>query len=368
MLSKIKDLKITGFRGLPSLQIDGLDDVNLFVGKNNTGKTTVLEALRLLLSGDPRARLWELLSSREEFSFSTRRTFGASGAVRGQPLAYDALFYGRPSLEDGPSFSISANHHRFTLAVQFSWLRREFSAEDAGVRYLLNEEGEPDSEAVPGLQIHTHESRILLPFDRLNRMYAQRRLAEEVEPSLVFLPSSGMDILEVGRIWDTIALTDEEDDVIDALRIIAPSLEKLVMVQAPESRSRMLMAKLGEFRNPVPFKSLGEGTVHILGVILALMKARGGIALFDEVENGVHYSIQGELWDIIFRQAKKLKVQVFATTHSWDSIEGFNIGGRSNRKITGALFRLERFYDIIKSTRFSVDEVSIADRESIEIR
>jgi hypothetical protein len=368
MLERIRSLEVQAFRGFPTLELEELADVNLFVGKNNAGKTTVLEAIRVVASSDPRLRLYELLSSREEFSFRSVESSYANIADRGPALSFEGLFYGRPELEAQPRFSITSDRLNYAMSVEHAWLRRETGSEDISFRYVQSEDPQSEPDAVPGLQIHTHHSRILLPFDRFSRVYVRRRALADPDPSIVYVPSTGMTVDEIGRIWDSVTLTDEEDDVIKALRIIVPTLEKLVMVQSPEGRSRMLMAKLREFRTPMPFKSLGEGANHLLGIVLAIMKARGGFALFDEIENGVHYSVQSQLWSMVFQQAKKVKTQVFATTHSWDSIEGFHEGGAAHSRVTGALYRLERDEDRVKALRFSVKEISIADRQSIEVR
>lgn len=50
---------------------------------------------------------------------------------------------------------------------------------------------------------------------------------------------------------------------------------------------------------------------------LKLLGAKGGFLLIDEFENGLHYSVQEKVWQLVFELAEQLKVQVFATTHSW---------------------------------------------------
>ncbi|MFZ1599572.1 MAG: AAA family ATPase, partial [Anaerolineae bacterium] len=45
MNKQLENLTIHRFRGLRDLELAGLGHVNLFVGANNSGKTTVLEAL-----------------------------------------------------------------------------------------------------------------------------------------------------------------------------------------------------------------------------------------------------------------------------------------------------------------------------------
>jgi hypothetical protein len=64
----IRSIEIKGYRGLHRFEMDGLGRINLLVGKNNSGKTSVLEALHLLSSGgDPQA-LWQHCGRRGETS------------------------------------------------------------------------------------------------------------------------------------------------------------------------------------------------------------------------------------------------------------------------------------------------------------
>jgi AAA15 family ATPase/GTPase len=128
------------------------------------------------------------------------------------------------------------------------------------------------------------------------------------------------------------------------------------------------MAKLKEFAEPAPFKSLGDGVNHILGIVLSLVQSKGRVLLIDEVENGVHFSMQPRLWRIIFEQARKSSTQVFATTHSWDCVEGFH-SASSDAEVSAKLYRLEGSGNgVVKSIEFSKSEVEVARREDIEIR
>src|SRR5580658_9930628 len=61
-------LTIKGFRSIRLLELKDLGRVNLITGRNNTGKSSVLEALVLLMSGGSPALLNWSLWSREEIS------------------------------------------------------------------------------------------------------------------------------------------------------------------------------------------------------------------------------------------------------------------------------------------------------------
>ena len=119
---------------------------------------------------------------------------------------------------------------------------------------------------------------------------------------------------------------------------------------------------------PLPLRSLGDGMQRMLGIALALANAQDGILLVDEVENGIHYSVQPELWQLVFRLARRLNIQVFATTHSWDCIKGFQEAAQEDKQNEGLLIRLESKKDDIGVTLFDERKLAIATREEIEVR
>jgi hypothetical protein len=363
----IEDLEIAGFRALAHLHLPFLSDVNLFVGRNNTGKTTLLEAIRLLLSKDLRPRVYELLVDRDEYNL--RRSYGSAFRQgEAQHLAYESLFSGRPDLSQLPALSIGSSRDGDNLSISFIWLHPQ-RGDDASIRYLPSGGPAEDPESVPGLEIIRDGIRGLLPLDRLNRLYTRRLLRDEPQSNVVYLPSSGMAMKDIGELWDSIALTDDEDTVVDALRIIAPTLEKLVMVQPPiPNGHRMLMAKVREFRTPVPFRSLGEGAMHLLSVTLALIRARGGTLLIDEVASGIHYSVQPLLWQLVFKQSAALDIQIFATTHSWDCVKALYQADEEDLFQNASLFRLENRGDHIRAVTFSSEELAIVAEEGFEVR
>lgn len=133
------------------------------------------------------------------------------------------------------------------------------------------------------------------------------------------------------------------------------------------SRSRTAIAKNKTFPHPVPIKSFGDGVNRLFGLILSLTSAKGGILLVDEIENGLHYSILNNVWTTIFKMARKLNVQVFATSHSWDCIDAFQKAAQESPE-DGALIRLTATEDNVIATVFQERELEIASREKIELR
>lgn len=106
---------------------------------------------------------------------------------------------------------------------------------------------------------------------------------------------------------------------------------------------------------------------RIFEMTLGLVNSKNGIFLIDEIENGVHYSVQSKLWSFIFQIAARMQIQVFATTHSWDCIEAFQKAA-SAHPAQGALIRLYDQEGKISAHTFDEHQLEILTRESIEVR
>ena len=172
----------------------------------------------------------------------------------------------------------------------------------------------------------------------------------------------------LGPLWDNIALSDHEKDVVEALRIIDPAISAVSMVGGEGPRqTRTAIVRSENIPRPVPLRSFGDGLNRLLGITLSLVNAKGGILLIDEFENGMHYSVQLDVWRAIFRLSHSLGIQVFATSHSWDSVEAFQKAAAETPE-EGVLIRLSRKGEDIVPTIFGEDELAIATRDGIELR
>jgi len=105
----LPSLEIRHFRAFQHLRIDRLGRVNLIVGKNNVGKTCILEALQVYARNGAPDVLWSILSGRDELRPDevrrerelTRRQpelFPAADLLDDDLAAIGSLFYGRPDM------------------------------------------------------------------------------------------------------------------------------------------------------------------------------------------------------------------------------------------------------------------------------
>lgn len=163
-------------------------------------------------------------------------------------------------------------------------------------------------------------------------------------------------------------LTPEEDTVLATLRTIEPDIERIAPVGAVRrgldghSRDGIAVKVAGQ---RVPIGSLGDGIWRLLGIALALVRARGGILLVDEIDTGLHYSVLEKMWRLVYETAKRLDVQVFATTHSRDCYESLAaIAQPTGHDVT--IQRIERGNPI--AIAISEAEILQAAQRGIEVR
>lgn len=338
----LDSLEIQQFRIFRHLQIPRLGRVNLITGKNNVGKTCLLEALWLYARRASPAVIWQILEARDEGRHPRNRSEEDAGE---QTLAIKHLFYGRKdileSLEPIKIGPISSRDR--LLSVSVNWVK--------------------DHHALT-VNLGDQEEQV-----RRLGWYGNIRPTAMEEISCVFVPAGGLGVLE--GLWDEVVLTDLERDVLSSLRVIAPEVERVNFVGGKdywrEEYWRIPMAKIAGADSPIPLRSLGEGMNRLLGIALALANAKNGMLLIDEVDSGLHYTVQPDLWRLIFQTARRLNVQVFATTHSWDCIEGFQKAAQVSEE-DGMLIRLENRQGEIIPILFDEHRLSIATRQDIEVR
>ena len=369
------DLHIQGFRGIKDLEIPQLGRVTLITGKNNTGKSSVLETLRLHSQNAAPRVLLNILASREEHvrvldederSYDPDYVFHVS-----------SLFHGFPQLSEdfGPIvISAQGKSRLMQLTMQVKWVAETIDSN--GNRRLIPGQRSffEGMEPVPALVAETEEGEQIWTLDNLHRQSRLRRgpvprPSERSRMPCVFVsPYSGERTGALSHLWREIALTDFEEEVVEALRIIDPGISAVNMVdEESNSRARTAIVRAKNIPRPIPLRSLGDGINRLFAIILSLINSRGGILLVDEIENGLHHSVQLDAWRMIFRLAQELDVQVFATSHSWDAVETFQKAAAEAPR-DGALLRLTRRYDRIFPTVFVERELAVATRNNIEVR
>jgi predicted ATPase len=173
----------------------------------------------------------------------------------------------------------------------------------------------------------------------------------------------------ISRLWNNIQLSPLEAEVGATLQVIAPDVERVSIRSDPGTpQGLMPIVKVAGSSQPFPLRTMGDGMVRLFGIALALVNARDGFLLIDEIENGLHYSIQPDVWRLIFRVASRLNVQVLATTHSWDCIEAFQKAAAESESAEGMLIRLESLRGKVVATSFDREDLAVITRDYLEVR
>ncbi len=116
--------------------------------------------------------------------------------------------------------------------------------------------------------------------------------------------------------WNDIQLTDAEKSVLEAVRLIAPNVERIsVRSEQSELRKPIPIIRIKGQDEPLPLRVLGDGINRIFGLTLALINAKGGMLLIDEIENGIHYSVFNHFWRFIFTRQLNLMYK-FSQQHT----------------------------------------------------
>ncbi|MFY9261191.1 MAG: ATP-binding protein [Gallionella sp.] len=340
----LNDLRIKNFRMLEDLHIAKLGRVNLIVGKNNCGKSTVLEALRLYAHRFHPHVLQEIFSAYGESPF--KRMVGKDETYNWAALKNLFPLRKLPETEDQESGISLESKGECLLSLSFDPpIDLPVFDDEMG---LIPVGGVPSYFRKGNLVVRTGEE--WHQFDLEGAISRQVFFGDYAywfpalgETPCGYVSTQLLPQTLLAKLWDATVWTPDEDLVLEALQLIEPNVHAMRFISDPSSSSnRMSMVRLKGEANPVPLASMGDGMSRILQFILKLFSARSGFLLIDEFENGLHFSVQEKVWRMIFKLAKDLDIQVFATTHSWDCIESFTKVAVEDTNTEGVLLKLAR--------------------------
>ncbi|MEI7866496.1 MAG: AAA family ATPase [Candidatus Methylumidiphilus sp.] len=400
----INNLKIQNFRILQDFEVRKLGRINLIVGKNNSGKSTVLEALRIFAGRANPILLEQIATEHDEKGRITNN----ESMDKIADLPFKNFFTGRvfPITDDIKIYIGETDpvENRF-LEISHRYFE-EYEVEekqDNGQSIFRTK-----SKIISKNEIHNIQSNYLEQFLVIENSGTKGLGFIELDDSMPgrlrnaywdsidnipysFVPTQFVSVDDLADIWDNILFSDYASSVKQGLAIIAEDFEDLGFVKSesvigmglsqwgrgmPKLRSqfrRTCKVKLKNQNLAVPLNSLGDGMLRVLQLMLKIFPAKGGFLLIDEFENGLHYTIQEKVWRLIFDLAEKLDIQVFATTHSWDCIESFAKVAVERTDVEGVLFRVGRSIKTsdqgkVIATVFEEDKLFSITQAEVEVR
>lgn len=373
----LNSLLINNYKNIRHLLIPKLGRVNLAWGKNNVGKSTLLEALSIYASNGGLSQLYEILKMRGEdlSAFDTMDSITIEDELNAfLPLVRD---YKRSILEtDGIQVGENEENAVTIKLVRVSWVRTNLSKSGKTIRIVAPVDAPQEENVVSqslGIQMANHSKQLEFVLNLNEHGFNEFGLLDSkrmpINVPFRYISSNGNQGASIYKLWSAVSMSESEDYVIKALQIIEPRIKRFNILTSDSTGSEQgfIPFVLLEGENSrVRLGSMGDGINRILAIILSLINCKGGIFLLDEFENGLHYSVQSKLWDIIFELAKNLDVQVFVTTHSNDCIKSF---AHSSMSEDGLAIRLDMGANGLKAQLYEEPEKLIfAMNESIELR
>lgn len=370
-------LSVDGFRGLRALQVADLRNINVLVGGNNSGKTSVLEALALManpvdgnewlqvirrrdfggLDESPVVSLrwcftqahYGVLTPLEEPGY--RCQFGSEGAhpLRLMHSAYREFSSGLdpkdlvqspidPWLVDRSD--LFRNPVRAcTINSQLTWALPSAQAQDESARASY-----PDSSIE--LRIHEAASR----FDTAPaRMGLLGPWQYRLKCSALLPYSYQLNTFQVsGR--SAQLFQDDTTLMLDLIRQFDPDVLNVEVASFGGLRpavyikhKRLGVAPLSVFGDAMRRCLLMATTMTSLG--------KGGVLLLDEVEVGIHTEALPKVFKWLADAARQLQVQVFATTHSLEVVDALLAAGLNEDEL--AAFKVQQTDERTECKRFS---------------
>jgi AAA15 family ATPase/GTPase len=395
----LDSLEIQNYRNFKHLRIEKLGRVNLIIGKNNTGKTSLLEAVSIWCFNDICKNdqtlivhwLYYLASQRgENYTLRTPQAYISSDEMIDRNIkTIISLMYQRKvnyNLEYSAKIGNTdfENAIRFRIAKQYLQPTQFPQQQGNGIVASVQRHAENESEIPNGTAYsQVYESVVSWDKNRASMWALDLRTDNQSSAQKInnLIPNINMQIVWskppilvnenlYGTLADKVIFDSEiQESIIKSLKIIEPKADKLGFV-VNDFNQRIAKVKLTDIENPVLATSMGDGINRILTIILAMVNCKDGYLLIDEFDNGLHVSVQKQLWEIVFDLANKLNIQVFATTHSHDCIDAFGyvLGSGKYAESDGIMVRLDNWEGNIDATIYEADDIFNTIRAEVDPR
>lgn len=322
----IKDIHIQNYRGIKDLKIKDFKRINLLVGDNNSGKTSVLEALLLITQPRNPMILFELEYHRNlDFSEGVQlETFLIDQKIINDNLLWEKLSLACFNKNTSDPISIKANESlglNEHLEIVFDLKTKNFGGENSInlnlnfnptlpqsviFKYSQNSEDTGFSVGASGKSFHGAASKSICDHSYLT--FVQKTRSRSLIPKL------------------SKVLKEKAENKQKLLNIISQIDPKIIdiFVDAERPQNSSIAIRLNGLDGTITLDHFGDGIINVLRYVLTIYEHKNSVILIDEIENGLHWKTQAILWKIILTAAKENNVQIIATTHSRDTIKALS--------------------------------------------
>jgi AAA15 family ATPase/GTPase len=346
----IRTLSIENFRGIQRTEIPNLSRINLFFGKNNCGKSSLLEAI-FILSNRFNPTLALKINELRHYYDNTLEGLSSS-------------FYNRDTDIPIHITSESTEHDKYLMTISTERILSKEIDDNApvsydGKEYRLNVFTSTNGKANPitGFEVIRKDGKLVLTLHN-TPVERQKDTCIYMTPTYPFFEA--IDVLK-----DMIQ-NKQKEGLILSLQSLEPSISDIAVV----GKDVMVDVAINKL---LPVNILGDGIRKILSIILNINACKGGMLLIDEVDNGFHFTSMTSLWQAILSTALECNTQIFVTTHNIDSLKSLNtvLSKQSNsqmRQEISAYKLIKKDNAELVALRYGFEEFSHMMSNDIEIR
>jgi AAA15 family ATPase/GTPase len=304
----LKNITIKNFRGFEHLSIDDFRSINIFVGKNNSGKSSILEAI-FLMAG----------MSNPLLPGNINKLRGLATKEAGD---FKYLFH-KLNLNNRPEFNsrLTDNTVRsLTIIPQYKNKRQQ-----------VQEEKTPTPNNIATIDASTSTPDItglILAFSPEGESKKMKNSITIDPPNIVptfhsgykenmhavFITSEINQSNVLSRFSDIIK-KKKENFILKAIQQIDPGIESVHPL--PDG----LFFGYHDMDELVPVNIAGDGIRRYLNILATIADKKDSIVLIDEIENGLHYSAHKILWKSIISLSRQFNVQLFVTSHNIEALK-----------------------------------------------
>ncbi len=357
----IRSVSFQNFRGFKHLELPDLAQITLLSGKNNAGKSTVLDGLFLFMDHSNPSCFSKLCSFRAfptipNFDILWKPLFHQLNADKtiqiSARLEHDtALTYYRKDSYSPLSQNLkeltpdAMNQFMFSTqngyALGFHFTQKEMSYTETGHFVVA-----PDGITVNMDTSLPNNQKMAMPFTQMIN-------------STIFAFQSPVEL------FGKLELDGRKSEILHILKKMDQSLSDITAITT--NGQTQLYGNMGG--KLLPMRLAGDGMNRLLFIMLSIMENPNSIILIDEIENGFHYSMYPALWEAIVNAAQKSNCQVIATTHSYECVAGAIEGiEKTDMKDNFCFFRLAQEKNGRCAYRFSSDVIRTALDAEMEVR
>ena len=368
-------LRISGFRGLSSLDLDDLGSFNILLGANDVGKTSILEAIFLLL-GFPNIEL-PIRIQHNWRNYLVREFDGLSPLFHKLDVDEQITLEAQSCDSTERTLMISAPYAQATATTKTQHVESDANSDIVKIQSDEQARVQSSSSIPSGPRFLQYDATVKPASQGDPMLFSGRLVMSEGNREITWTPNT-VDDMHIptryftahygydGGIIANVIINKKTDELLEYLHVINPRIEDITV------NGNVAYLDIG-LQQMMPLNMFGSGMIRAAMILSPCILGNEQIVLIDELENGLHYQAILPLLKALFRLSSERHVQIFATTHSLEILKGLqqvlSQDQFSENQQTTNCYTLQRDKQgLVHSYRYEYDQLEHCIAHGIEIR